>query len=185
MTITPIDIQQQRFKTRAMGYEKVGVDHFLEQVAEELEQYHRMVQELKEELARTRVSLNEMREREEMLKETLMTAQRMTEEIKGNALKEAEILMAEAGLKAERIVQEAEDQRNQLLNEVQEIKRQKATFQAALRGLVESHLHLLDFEAVTDDRQSRQGKFLQAPSDKQEEKPSKSPPFSSPDYGSE
>jgi cell division initiation protein len=185
MTITPIDIQQQRFKTRAMGYEKVGVDHFLEQVAEELEQYHRMVQELKEELARTRVSLNEMRAREEMLKETLMTAQRMTEEIKGNALKEVEILMAEAGLKAERIVQEAEDQRNQLLNEVQEIKRQKATFQAALRGLVESHLHLLDFEAVTDDRQSRQGKFLQAPSGSQEEKPPKSSPFSSPDYGSE
>ncbi len=185
MTITPIDIQQQRFKTRPMGYEKVGVDHFLEQVAEELEQYHRMIQELKEELARTRASLNEMRDREEMLKETLMTAQRMTEEVKANALKEAEILMAEAGLKAERIIQEAEDQRNQLLNEVQEIKRQKATFQSALRGLVESHLHLLDFEAITDDRQSRQGKFLQAPTGNREEKKTQQPPFSSPNSGSE
>jgi cell division initiation protein len=179
MTITPIDIQQHRFKTRAMGYEKVGVDHFLEQVAEELEQYHRMVQELKEELARTRANLNEMRQREEMLKETLMTAQRMTDEIKANALKEAEILIAEAGLKAERIVQEAEDRRNQLLNEVQEIKRQKATFQSALRGLVESHLQLLDFEAITEDRQARQGKFLQAPSGNREEAPPQSPPVSS------
>jgi cell division initiation protein len=185
MTITPIDIQQQRFKTRAMGYEKVGVDHFLEQVADELEQYHRMVQELKEELARTRASLNEMRQREEMLKETLMTAQRMTEEIKANALKEAEILIAEAGLKAERIIQEAEDRRNQLLNEVQEIKRQKVTFQSALRGLVESHLHLLDYDAITDDRQSRQGKFLQAPPGEREEKPPQSTPVSLLDNGSE
>ncbi len=29
MTITPIDIQQHRFKTRAIGYEKTGVDHYL------------------------------------------------------------------------------------------------------------------------------------------------------------
>jgi cell division initiation protein len=163
MSITPIDIQQHRFKTRPLGYEKGGVDQFLELVAEELEQYHRQAQELKEELARNRASLNEMRQREEMLKETLITAQRMTDE--------AEILIAEAGLKAERIVGEAEDRRLQLINELQEIKRQKVLFQSSLRGLVESHLHLLDFESLADEWHGRQEKLLQAPAADNREKP--------------
>jgi cell division initiation protein len=164
MTITPIDIQQHRFKTSPFGYEKSGVDHFLEQVAEELEQYHRHLQELKEELARTRASLEEMRQREEMLKETLMTAQKMTDDIKANALKEAEILIAEAGLQGEKIIQDAEARRSELLNELQELQRQKVAFESSLRGMIEGHLRMLDLNPPSDNS-SRQRFFLQGPSE--------------------
>lgn len=148
MTITPIDIQQHQFKTRPIGYEKSGVDHYLEQIAEELESYHRQVQELKEELARSKAALQEMRQRESSVKETLLTAQQVTEEIKANAHKEAEISLAEAELEAERIIHDAENRRLQLLNEIQEIRRQKVSFESSLRGLVEGHLRMLDIEAL-------------------------------------
>ncbi|HKK00950.1 MAG TPA: DivIVA domain-containing protein, partial [Desulfuromonadales bacterium] len=90
MRITPMDIQQQQFKTRPFGYDKGSVDSFLEQVADELEAVHRRQQELKEEMARLRSAVEEMRQREATLKETLLTTQRMTDEIKANARKEAE-----------------------------------------------------------------------------------------------
>ena len=151
MTITPIDIQQHQFKTRPIGYEKAGVDHYLEQIAEELENYHRQVQELKEELARTKSSLEEMRQREATVKETLLTAQLVTEELRANAHKEAEIALAEAELEAERIIYHAECQRKQLLDEIQEIKRQKISFESSLRGLVESHLRMLDMDSLPDN----------------------------------
>jgi len=151
MSITPIDIQQHQFKTRLIGYEKGGVDDYLEQLAEELERYHRQVQELKEELARTKVALHEMRQRESTVKETLLTAQLITEELKSNAHKEAEICMAEAELEAERIVHDAENRRLHLLNEIQEIRRQKVSFESSLRGLVEGHLRMLDIEALPMD----------------------------------
>lgn len=148
MAITPIDIQQHRFKTRMLGYETAGVDHFLELVAEELERLHKRSQELQEELARTRAALEEMREREVVLKKTLLTAQRMTDQMKANAQKEAEILIADAQLRAERIYRDAEERRIQLVGEVQELKRQKISFESSFRAILESHTRLLDLEVV-------------------------------------
>jgi len=143
MAITPIDIQQQHFKTRPLGYEKGGVDRFLELVAEEMERLSRMNQELKEDLARNRATLEEMQDREATLKKTLMTTQKMTDELKNNARKEAENILADARLRAERILRDADDRRIQLIGDIQEIKRQKISFESSLRALLESHMKLI------------------------------------------
>lgn len=148
MAITPIDIQQHQFKSRPLGYEKYGVDEFLEQIAGEMERLMRLNQELREELARTKASLEEMRSRETMLKETLVTSQRMAGEIKKNAHKEAEIITANAQLQGERLLRDSEERRVQLINEIQEVKRQKISFDTSLRALVMSHIKLLDLEVV-------------------------------------
>lgn len=148
MAITPIDIQQHQFKTRPLGYEKPGVDRFLELLADELERMHMQNQELKEELSRTRAALKEMRSREMTLKETLLTTQRMTDDLKANARREADIVLAEAELRSERIVRNAEERRIQLIGEIQEIKRQKISFESSLRALVEGHMRLLDLDVV-------------------------------------
>ncbi len=152
MAITPIDIQQHRFKSRPFGYDKAGVDHFLEMVSEEVERLSKGNQELKEELARTRTSLEEMRGRETMLKETLLTAQKMTDDMLNNARREGEIIVSDAQLRAERTVRDAEERRVQLINDIQEIKRQKISFETSLRSLVECHTRLLDLEVVTMER---------------------------------
>ncbi len=161
MRITPIDIQQYQFKTRPLGYEKAGVDHFLEMVADELERFMRQHQELKEELARTRAGLGEMRQREATLKETLVTTQRVTDDLKCNARKEADIIVADAHLQAERIVRDAEDRRIQLIGEIQDLKRQKISFETSLRTLVESHLRLLNLDVVTLEDQRRDERLLE------------------------
>jgi cell division initiation protein len=144
MRITPIDIQQQQFKSRPMGYDKTGVDQFLEIVAGEMERLLRQNQDLQEELTHARNALNEMREREAMLKETLLTTQKVTDELKANARREAELLLADAGLRAEKVVLAAEEQRLELVNEIREIKRQRIDFESSLRSLLDRHLRLLD-----------------------------------------
>lgn len=152
MTITPIDIQQHRFKTRPFGYDKLGVDHFLELVSEEMERLYLLNQELKEELARVREKLEEMRGREASLKETLITTQKITDDMKNNARREGEIVVTDAQLRAERIVRDAEERRIQLIADIQEIKRQKIVFESGLRSLLESHMRLLDFECVAMEK---------------------------------
>ena len=144
MSITPIDIQQHQFKTRPLGYDKAEVDRFLELVAEEMERLTRTGQELKEELARHRADLDEMRGREATLKETLLTVQRVSDELRNNARKEAENILTEARLKGERIVREAEERRLQLLSEIQDIKRRRVSFESSLRSLLENHARMLD-----------------------------------------
>jgi len=81
MKITPIEIQQHQFKTRLFGYDSSAVDLFLEMVADELERLHKQNHELKETLARTRTVLDQMKDREQALQQTLMTAQQVTEEL--------------------------------------------------------------------------------------------------------
>lgn len=161
MRITPIDIQQQQFKTRPLGYEKAGVDQFLEMVAEELERVQGQNLKIKEELARLRAVVEEMRQRESSLKNTLMMAQKMSEDVKANAQKEADILIAEAQLKGERIVRDAEERRIQLVGEIQEVKRQKISFESNLRALVESHMRLLNMDVLAIEDGPRGGRFIE------------------------
>lgn len=161
MRITPIEIQQHQFKTRLLGYDTTAVDSFLEMLADELERLHKQNNELKESLARTRVSLEQMREREKALQETLMTAHQVTEELKINARKEAEIVVAEAHIEGDRVIREANERRIQLINEVQEIRRQKISFEGGLRALIENHLKLMDLDSLQLEEDDYQARLLQ------------------------
>jgi cell division initiation protein len=162
MRISPIDIQQKQFKSRPFGYEKAGVDQFLEALAEELEGLMRKNHDLQEELARTKAMLAEMREREETLKETLLTTQKVTETLKSTARREVDVMMAEAEIKAERLMHNAEERRQQLIEEIQEIKRQKIDFEVSLRGLLEKHIRMLDLNTVAIE-QNVDAKLLENP----------------------
>ena len=152
MRITPIEIQQHQFKSRLLGYDSSAVDRFLEVLADELERLHKQNHELKETLSRTRTALEQMKEREAALQETLMTAQRVTEELKSNARKESEVILVEAKMQGEQIVRAAEERRIQLINEIQDVKRQKISFECGLRALVESHMKLLNLDVVAVER---------------------------------
>lgn len=163
MRITPIDIQQHQFKSRLMGYDKAGVDQYLEILAGEIERILRQNQDLQEELARTRSTLNEMREREATLKETLLTTQKVTDELKANARREAELVLTEAELRAERLMHGAEERRLQLLDEIQEIRRQKIDFETSLRSLLEKHVRMLDLNVRAIDTEQGFARLLDEP----------------------
>lgn len=161
MRITPIDIQQHQFRTRIVGYDKASVDHFLELIAVELEEIHRQHHESKEDLARCRASLEEIRQREATLKETLLTTQRVTDELKANARREAELIVAEAHLQGQKIVQDAEEQRMRLVAEIRDLQRRKVAFESGLQSQIESHLRLLEMEK----RMPQGDPLIEGPSD--------------------
>ena len=106
MGLTPLDIQQQRFRSRfGGGLDKAEVDAFLNLVATEMEKLVRDNNELREDQRATRRLLEDYRSREDTLKETMITAQKVTEEIKRAADKEADIILGRAELDAERIIE--------------------------------------------------------------------------------
>ena len=144
MRITPLDIQQQRFGARLRGLDKAEVDAFLHLIAAELETLNRENGELKEDQRHHRRLVEEYREREEALKETMITAQRVTEEITKAAKKEADIIIGRAELEAERIVEHAQGRLTEVLGEIAELKRQRAQFVGQLRGMLGTHSRLLD-----------------------------------------
>ncbi|MGF1508322.1 MAG: DivIVA domain-containing protein [Myxococcota bacterium] len=144
MKLTPLDIQQQHFRNKLWGYDPKEVDAFLDVVAAEFEDVIRENKGLKDDLQRRDAELQRFREREKDLKETMITATRTTEDIKQNAHKEAEIVLARAEAQAEQVVQNAHSRLVRVIDDLDELKRQKVQFEETLRSLVQSHLKLLE-----------------------------------------
>jgi cell division initiation protein len=145
--ISPMDIQQQQFKGKMFGgLDAEDVDAFLQSVAGEMEELIRENGELKERLNRNAQAMAEMEARESQLRETMLAAQRITEEMKANAQKEAHLTVSEAELKGERIIADAERKLVELNNQIQELKRDKVQFESGFKGLLDTYYKLLAIE---------------------------------------
>jgi cell division initiation protein len=144
VNITPLDIQQQQFKGKLLGgLNPDEVDSFLQLVAQEMENLIRENTGLREQAQKTAAEADALAQREKDLRDTLLAAQKITEEMKNNSQKEAELIIAEAEVQAEKIVAEAENRLSQLKNDIQELRRQKAQFEASFRSLLDSHSKML------------------------------------------
>ncbi|MGZ5957702.1 MAG: DivIVA domain-containing protein [Myxococcaceae bacterium] len=150
MKFTPLDIRQKRFETSFRGYAARDVQGFLELLAAEFEDVVKENIGLKEELKRTQVELERHLERERALQQTLVTAQRVSEDLRDAAKKEAEIVVAEAELQSEKIVHAAHQKLVQVVDDINELKRQRARFESELRSLVSGHLKLIEAVAPPD-----------------------------------
>ncbi len=145
MTITPLDIQQQQFKGKMFGgLDAEDVDAFLQAIAGEMEGLLRENTELKEQVNRQTRELAEMAERDKELRETMLAARTITEEMKANTQKEGELIIAEAQQQARRLVDEAERTVAELQVKVQEVRRQRLQFELELKGLLDTHARLIE-----------------------------------------
>ena len=78
----PLDLRQQRFRSAFRGFDKVEVTAFLAAVADDYEQALRDTDKIRQDMQRMEAIINEHRESEKTLKTTLITAQRLADEIK-------------------------------------------------------------------------------------------------------
>nr|WP_281412622.1 DivIVA domain-containing protein [Geomobilimonas luticola] len=142
-----MDIQQQQFKGKMFGgLDPEEVDSFLQTVSHEMEDLLRENNDLKEQAHRLAAEREEMTEREGKLRETMLAAQRVTEEMKANSQKEASLLISEAELKAERILIDAEKRLAQLNSQIQDLRREKLQFETSFKSLLDSHYKMLNID---------------------------------------
>lgn len=168
MELSPLEITQREFGRKLRGLDPEEVHTFLEQIAEEMT---RLVQETTDRAAqiqRLEAQLRVHLEREDSLRNTLVTAQKMTDEIKANATREADLVLKEAELKAERLLEQAHRRLAQVQAEIAEFVRQRDLFAAKLRGLIKTHLELLDFQP---DQPASRGESSKAASSSDPAKP--------------
>jgi cell division initiation protein len=152
MEFSPLEITQREFGRKMRGLDPDEVHTFLEQIAEEMT---RLLQQNTDQVSliqRLEAQVKGHQEREDALRNTLVTAQKMTEEIKGNAKREAELIMKEAELRAEKLLDQAHQKLAQVQAEIAELRRQRDVFGAKLRSHLKTHQDLLD--AAIPDKQA-------------------------------
>ncbi|MGE4299827.1 MAG: DivIVA domain-containing protein [Desulfovibrionaceae bacterium] len=144
MTVSRIDIVNKSFGKRLRGYDVTQVDFFMQEVAETV---GKLAEERKLLLARItdlEASLEEHRGRERTLRDTLVTTQKMTDELKATAQREAQLIIDAANAKSDSLLNHAHMRVAQVHEDISDLKRIRAQFDMKVRSVIDSYLALLD-----------------------------------------
>lgn len=144
MRLSPLDIRQQQFSVKTFrGFDPQEVDTFLENVAADYETVLRENALLKEQLSGYEERSRGVAETEKALKDTLVTAQRLADEMKDNAKREAQLVVREASLNGEKLMEEARAEEAKLRTEIQALKRARRQLVEDLRATMERYQRAL------------------------------------------
>jgi cell division initiation protein len=144
MKITPLDVGNHRFPKRWKGYDPREVDIFLEMVSQEMDELISENRFLTEDLKKKSGELADYKEKEQILKETMITAQRVADDMKGNMVKEAQAIVAQAELEHDSIIRRAQGRVIELQEEIQGLKEDRVRFREEFRSLIRTYLALLE-----------------------------------------
>ncbi len=147
MRISPMDIRQQQFTVRMFrGFDVQEVDTFLEDLAADYEALLKENALLKEQLQVLEDRARSLEDREKVLQETLVTTQRVMEEMKEAARREAALMVREADLQGQKIVEGARNEEAVIRAEVAQLRRTRRQLGEGLRSTLDMYRRLIDQE---------------------------------------
>lgn len=129
MDITPMDIAHKEFSRGFRGFNDAEVRDFLEEVSSALEELLGERTQLLQELDALKANLERYHNIEETLQNTLVLAQKTSEEYTNNAKRQAELIVAEAKRKGETVQ-----------GDYARVKAQRDQFLLDYRTFLETHL---------------------------------------------
>jgi cell division initiation protein len=163
MALTPLDIQQQRFRRRLQGYDPREVEAFLEQAAAALEAQQRENFRWADEIHRLQADVEQYQQREGTIKRVLLHSQKVLDQMKSNAEKQADLIVADAENKAAKLLQQAQQRLAQLQEQIGQLKRQRVQIEVEIASVLESHRRFLSLsqeQTSANDGQDEKVKVL-------------------------
>ena len=119
--ITPLDIENKKFSKQMMnGYNVEDVDDFLDELVIDYEKNYKELAEANDKIDKLTSELEQYKNLEKTLQNTLVMAQTTAEEVKVVAKQQAEQLISEAKAKADEIQRESNENSMKKLDEIEE-----------------------------------------------------------------
>ncbi len=162
MKITPIDITDHEFRKKMRGYDPEEVRSFLNLLSSEFEGLVVSNNSMKEKLSQLEASLTDIKERERILKDTLLTAQKLSEEIREEARREGRLIVKEAEMKGGQLLEKAANKASEIESVIQNLRMERDAFEHRVRNAAEQHLRLLDLRKSEDEIEDRL-RFMKKP----------------------
>jgi cell division initiation protein len=145
--LTPLEIQKQTFARVLKGYHIDEVRAYLHLVAEEIERLVRENDRLSRDSAGLREDLEDHSNRERILKDTLLSAQKVAEDLTANARKEAELIVKDAELLSERLIGQAMQRVGDLERSITDLKIERRAVRNKLQSTLDSVQHMVVLDA--------------------------------------
>jgi cell division initiation protein len=144
MDISPVEIQRKEFKRSFRGYNEEEVKDYLEKISQNYESTYKENQDLKEQINMLKDSLQDYKDMESTLKNAIVLAEKAAEDVRKNAHRERDIILKEAMLKANKLLEKSQ-QKCRLLNEQsEELRRQFSLYKIRFVNFLESQLDFVN-----------------------------------------
>jgi cell division initiation protein len=157
--VTPLDMRQPTFGTAMRGFNKVEVSAFLEEAANDYETALRENDRLRQEILRLEASLTQFRELEGSLKTTLMSAQKVADDMRENATQDAARIMREAEGRADLLVQKAQARQEDIEREIDGLRLKRREVETNVEAVISTLHNTLDF-IREQERRERENKVV-------------------------
>lgn len=143
MRVTPLDIIKKEFTPSRKGVDGDEVSQFLEDVRETLDSLLKENQRLREVIKRRDNEISALKGDEASIKDTLVLARRLTEDLERKARRESDLIVGEARLEAQRILMATADERRNMQGELTQLRATKAKMMAEIKAVLDAHSRLL------------------------------------------
>ena len=163
MKVTPLDLRQQRFQTVMRGYDRGEVQAFLLEVADDYENALRENDKLRQDVVKLDAVLGEHRGQERNLRNTLLTAQKLADDIKEQAQNEAGIIVREAEGRADLLLQKTQARLDEVQREIEALRMKRREVENDIEGLVRTLNTTLEFIREQDARSREERVLLHRP----------------------
>ena len=141
---TPIELENLEFKSAPLGYNKNEVDDFVEAISEDYEKLYKENIALKDKNNLLADAIKEYKAMETALRDTVVSAHSISDDIKKNAYKEAENIVIEAKNKADEMKNEAVKILTEAEAKANELKQEYGLYKAKMKSFIQAQLELLN-----------------------------------------
>jgi len=163
MNVSPLDLRQQRFATSLRGFDKIEVTSFMLAVADDYETALRETDRLRQDLSRMEAILNEHREQEKCLQSTLITAQKLADDIRKNAELEAQRIIREAEGRSDLLLEKTSARLEDVQREIDGMKLKRKSVETSIEATIQTLRNTLEYVREQDERDREERLLLHRP----------------------
>ena len=138
------------FGAAVRGFNRAEVTSFLSEAADGFERAIRHTDRMRQELGTLQSQLDEHREREATLRDTLLTAQRLAADVHESAKQEAQLIVREARGRAEELILASSARCEEIENDITELRHKRTEVATAIQGSISALRHALEFVKTQD-----------------------------------
>lgn len=143
---TPIDLENINFKKTAFGYDKDEVMEFVENIYKDFDKLYKENLTLKDKNNMLSDAIREYKSMEDALRDTVVTAHSISDEIKKNAHKEAENIVKEASVQKDEMLSKANQELEVVHGQIATLKQEFNIYKSKIRSLIQSQIEILELD---------------------------------------
>jgi cell division initiation protein len=161
LRVSPIEMRQRTFTSAMRGYDRQEVTAFLTEAALDFEAVLRENERLRQEIFRLKTSLAQSRELEGSLKSMLISAQKIADDMKENAVQESARIVGEAEARAELSVQKAQVKLEAAQRDIDGLRMKRREVETSLEATISTLRGSLEYVREQERRDRGENNVVQ------------------------